>query len=204
MNGEPLPLDHGYPLRFFVPGFGANANVKWLGRLTITKAQPDFSPTQKNEIIVGPDYPAQGLTPALQNPKSCFELFAPRATRARDRERRLGAIPLAGTIVQRVVAGTVPKRTETQLVGALLLQLAGSRTGLLPDRQPRVRRARTSAAAGRHVPSPGSRPTGPARRYRRTERAAGAEHITLAFRIACGTLVLLQLHAFRQVKGRAR
>lgn len=82
MNGEPVPIDHGYPLRFFVPGYGANTNVKWLGRLTITSEQPAFSPTQKNETLVGPDYPAQGVGPTLQNPKSCLELFAPRATRA--------------------------------------------------------------------------------------------------------------------------
>ena len=80
MNGDPLPIDHGYPLRFFVPGFGANANVKWLGQLSITKAKPEPSPTQKNEIIVGPEYPKVGLVPTLQNPKSCLELFAPRAT----------------------------------------------------------------------------------------------------------------------------
>lgn len=80
MNGEPLPVDHGYPLRFFVPGYGANTNVKWLGRLSITKQKPQLSPTQKNEILIGPDYPLQGIVPTLQNPKSCFELFSPRAT----------------------------------------------------------------------------------------------------------------------------
>lgn len=80
MNDETLPVDHGFPLRFFVPGFGANTAVKWLGRLSITKQQPELSPTQKNEVFKGPDYPLDGVAPSLQNVKSCLELFGPRAT----------------------------------------------------------------------------------------------------------------------------
>ncbi len=30
MNGEPLPFEHGYPLRLIVPGWYAVASVKWL------------------------------------------------------------------------------------------------------------------------------------------------------------------------------
>jgi DMSO/TMAO reductase YedYZ molybdopterin-dependent catalytic subunit len=30
MNGEPLPIEHGYPLRLIVPGWYAMASVKWL------------------------------------------------------------------------------------------------------------------------------------------------------------------------------
>jgi len=30
MNGEPLPLEHGYPMRVIVPGWYAVASVKWL------------------------------------------------------------------------------------------------------------------------------------------------------------------------------
>jgi DMSO/TMAO reductase YedYZ molybdopterin-dependent catalytic subunit len=30
MNGEPLPVEHGYPLRLIVPGWYAVASVKWL------------------------------------------------------------------------------------------------------------------------------------------------------------------------------
>lgn len=30
MNGEPLPMQHGYPLRLIVPGWYAVASVKWL------------------------------------------------------------------------------------------------------------------------------------------------------------------------------
>jgi len=35
MNGEPLPLHHGKPLRLIVPGFYGVANVKWLTQIHV-------------------------------------------------------------------------------------------------------------------------------------------------------------------------
>src|SRR5215213_1628603 len=35
MNGEPLPPQHGFPLRLVVPGWYGMTNVKWLARVTI-------------------------------------------------------------------------------------------------------------------------------------------------------------------------
>jgi DMSO/TMAO reductase YedYZ molybdopterin-dependent catalytic subunit len=35
MNGEPLPLQHGFPLRLVVPGWYGMAHVKWLRRITV-------------------------------------------------------------------------------------------------------------------------------------------------------------------------
>lgn len=32
MNGEPIPRDHGYPVRVVVPGVVGARNVKWLGK----------------------------------------------------------------------------------------------------------------------------------------------------------------------------
>src|SRR5215210_3416574 len=34
MNGDPLPPQHGYPLRLVVPGWYGMQNVKWLTRIT--------------------------------------------------------------------------------------------------------------------------------------------------------------------------
>ena len=35
MNGEPLPPQHGFPLRLVVPGWYGMTNVKWLERITL-------------------------------------------------------------------------------------------------------------------------------------------------------------------------
>ncbi|HUS05674.1 MAG TPA: molybdopterin-dependent oxidoreductase, partial [Bryobacteraceae bacterium] len=35
MNGEPLPVQHGYPLRVIVPGWYAVASVKWLAGIDV-------------------------------------------------------------------------------------------------------------------------------------------------------------------------
>jgi DMSO/TMAO reductase YedYZ molybdopterin-dependent catalytic subunit len=35
MNGEPLPVQHGYPLRLIVPGWYAVASVKWLSQIEV-------------------------------------------------------------------------------------------------------------------------------------------------------------------------
>jgi DMSO/TMAO reductase YedYZ molybdopterin-dependent catalytic subunit len=35
MNGEPLPLEHGYPVRLIVPGWYAVASVKWLTHIEV-------------------------------------------------------------------------------------------------------------------------------------------------------------------------
>lgn len=36
LNGQPLPPQHGFPLRLVVPGWYGMGNVKWLSRITVT------------------------------------------------------------------------------------------------------------------------------------------------------------------------
>lgn len=48
MNGEPLPADHGFPLRAVVPGTVGARNVKWLGRVVVS-GQESSSHWQQND-----------------------------------------------------------------------------------------------------------------------------------------------------------
>ncbi|MDG6103196.1 sulfite oxidase [Dactylosporangium aurantiacum] len=74
MNGEPLPPDHGFPVRVVVPGWIGIAAIKWLGRIEVSTG-PLFSPwnTQFYRLF-GPTYPADGELIGRQVVKSAFEL----------------------------------------------------------------------------------------------------------------------------------
>lgn len=41
MNDEPLPRDHGFPLRVIVPGYAAVRNVKWLSKIELAATEAD-------------------------------------------------------------------------------------------------------------------------------------------------------------------
>ena len=41
MNGEPLTVEHGAPVRLFVPGYYGTNSVKWLRRMTIADRRAD-------------------------------------------------------------------------------------------------------------------------------------------------------------------
>ena len=44
MNGDPLPLEHGFPVRMIVPGlYGYVSATKWITRLTLTRFADDFA-----------------------------------------------------------------------------------------------------------------------------------------------------------------
>jgi DMSO/TMAO reductase YedYZ molybdopterin-dependent catalytic subunit len=74
MNGEPLPHDHGYPVRLIVPGWIGISCIKWLGRIEVAD-RPLFSPwnTQYYRLF-GPDFPVDGEPFDRQVVKSAFEL----------------------------------------------------------------------------------------------------------------------------------
>lgn len=74
MNGEPLPPDHGFPARLVVPGWIGIANIKWLGRIEVSRS-PLRSPWNTEYYrLYGPDHPADGQLITRQNTKSAFEL----------------------------------------------------------------------------------------------------------------------------------
>jgi sulfite oxidase len=41
MNGQPLPRDHGFPLRVVVPGYVGARSVKWIDRIVLSKEEVD-------------------------------------------------------------------------------------------------------------------------------------------------------------------
>jgi sulfite oxidase len=41
MNDQPLPRDHGFPLRMIVPGYAAVRNVKWLTKIELSQEEAE-------------------------------------------------------------------------------------------------------------------------------------------------------------------
>ncbi|ONK10585.1 sulfite oxidase [Streptomyces sp. MP131-18] len=80
MNGEPLPPDHGSPVRALVPSWVGIASVKWVGDIEVS-AEPLYSPWNTDLYrLFGPSYPVEGSAPLTrQTLKSAFELAFPAA-----------------------------------------------------------------------------------------------------------------------------
>jgi sulfite oxidase len=56
MNGEPLTLEHGAPLRVVVPGFIGARSVKWLGKITVSdEPSPNHFVRDVYKIVKTPD-----------------------------------------------------------------------------------------------------------------------------------------------------
>jgi len=87
MNGDPLPPDHGYPVRALTPGWVGNHHVKWLGSIEVSE-EPVFVPQNTTlDVYIGPDYkpqpPSLGPIADVQVMKSAFELGWPATLAAR-------------------------------------------------------------------------------------------------------------------------
>ncbi|MER8002305.1 sulfite oxidase [Streptomyces sp. NPDC095613] len=75
MNGEPLPYDHGHPVRVLVPSWVGISSVKWVGDIEVS-AEPLYSPWNTDFYrLFGPAHPEGGGPPLTrQTLKSAFEL----------------------------------------------------------------------------------------------------------------------------------
>jgi DMSO/TMAO reductase YedYZ molybdopterin-dependent catalytic subunit len=79
MNDEPLPIDHGRPLRLVVPGWIGVASTKWLGQIEVADV-PLYSPWNTTQYrMIGPEYPPDAPPLTKQAVKSAFELPMPAA-----------------------------------------------------------------------------------------------------------------------------
>lgn len=64
MNGKPLPIYHGFPLRVLVPGWGGAASVKWLINITVSDREYDgFYMVDKYRHPLYPIKPGTKLSP---------------------------------------------------------------------------------------------------------------------------------------------
>ncbi|MET7617517.1 sulfite oxidase [Streptomyces sp. NPDC005408] len=75
MNGQPLPYDHGFPVRVIVPSWIGIASIKWLGDIEVSDTPLSSPWTTQFYRLFGDAYPAGGSAPLTrQTIKSAFEL----------------------------------------------------------------------------------------------------------------------------------
>lgn len=55
MNGEPLPADHGYPMRLIIPGNAAARSVKWVNKIVITDEESTSQWQRRDYKCFGPN-----------------------------------------------------------------------------------------------------------------------------------------------------
>ncbi|MEL6478411.1 MAG: molybdopterin-dependent oxidoreductase [Pseudomonadota bacterium] len=68
MNGTPLPVDHGAPVRMVVPGWVGTYWVKWVGWITVSTAEIRNYRTDEYYVIDGQTVTEQNIKSALSLP----------------------------------------------------------------------------------------------------------------------------------------
>lgn len=74
MNGEPLPAQHGFPLRLMASGWPGSASGKWLRRLWVRDRVHD-GPKMTGQSYRVPEYPVAPGTPGTDIPESEMKII---------------------------------------------------------------------------------------------------------------------------------
>jgi DMSO/TMAO reductase YedYZ molybdopterin-dependent catalytic subunit len=115
MNGEPLPPQHGGPLRLLVPGWYGMANVKWLSRITALSAPYEgYQNAVGYRLRTDPDEEGEPVTRIRVRSL----MVPPGVPTFPERERVLTTGPT--TLEGRAWSGTAPiERVEVSLDGCV-------------------------------------------------------------------------------------
>ena len=101
MNGEPMPKDHGFPLRAVVPGVVGSRSVKWLTRIRVSDEESTSFWQRKDYKALGPA--TDWANPDLEHARSIQEMPVQAAV--------LRPLPRGGADAA-VVDGTRPVAVE--------------------------------------------------------------------------------------------
>lgn len=64
MNGEPLTVEHGAPLRIVVPGYAGVRSAKWVGEIRVSDKPSDAFQQAKDYLLFPPDMRKETQDPA--------------------------------------------------------------------------------------------------------------------------------------------
>ncbi|MFF2526958.1 sulfite oxidase [Streptomyces liangshanensis] len=157
MNGEPLPPDHGFPVRLVVPSWIGVANIKWLGDIEASD-RPLYSPWNTDLYrLFGPAHPPEGSAPLTrQTLKSAFELAPGASVPAHRRQVLTGRSWSGGAPVRTVEVstdgGATWRRARLRDSPERHSWVRWSAEWVPRDRGPAVLLARTTDRSGRTQP----------------------------------------------------
>ena len=99
MNGQPLPPQHGFPLRLIVPGWYGMAHVKWLGRIRVLDGPftgyQNMTSYRLRESEEDPGTPIETMRVRSLMVLPGFSSFLPRR-----RILEAGSVPLRSSLVR--------------------------------------------------------------------------------------------------------
>ncbi len=81
MNGQPLPPDHGFPVRVIVPGWIGAYSVKWVREIEVSSQPMRVTRNTEFYVLKGGDGPAEGVPISALNLKSSLALHGPQRSR---------------------------------------------------------------------------------------------------------------------------
>jgi len=131
MNGEILPVDHGFPVRAFLSGWVGIASVKWVGKIVVSTTPIHVITNTNSYVLIGPDYqpqpPAKGPVISKQLIKSACCLPWPATLKAGE-QRIVGyAWSPSGKIAKVEVSLDGGKTFEAARLTGPNIQRSGSR-----------------------------------------------------------------------------
>lgn len=68
MNGEPLPPDHGFPVRVLAPGWVGTYSIKWVDRIVVSSRFQWVFRNTEQYVLMGDDWPEERYSPARGAP----------------------------------------------------------------------------------------------------------------------------------------
>lgn len=98
MNGEPIPLAHGGPLRLIVPGYNGVNNIKYIKRLAFTKEQTQAAIQKTGYRLSPPGQKGDPSQPAVwaMDPKSWITSPDPEGKAVKAGQVQIMGVALGG------------------------------------------------------------------------------------------------------------
>ena len=123
MNGEPLPPDHGFPVRAVVPGWVGSSSVKWVGRVEVATEKVWVRANTSSYVLVGEQWPddyapADGAPISTGVVKSALALPRPALLGAGTHRLRGFAYSPSGPVARVEWSANDGPWTTARLIGA--------------------------------------------------------------------------------------